>query len=168
MRSFRYRHPCRDRRRGGHLALLALSVLVFFIPSLVGVQVATAAGIGPKIVDGHVYDSSLAPVAGASVEVKIMSGPTVRETQTDTTDSLGFYTVSFDPNNWDVGDTITTTATKGADSGSASTTANDSVFQTLDATLGAAIPEFSQGGVVLVVGSVIVLMLVGAGRRRAR
>lgn len=68
-----------------------------------------AADIGPKVVNGTIFDSGGHPITGADVAVSvynktthIQTGPTL----TTTTDDDGFYFVTVDPGNWDVGDKI--------------------------------------------------------------
>jgi hypothetical protein len=72
---------------------------------------AVSAEIGPYLVSGTVTDSAGRPIVGAGVVVVMMNGATEVDIASDTTDSNGFYTVSFATDNWEIGFSITSTAT---------------------------------------------------------
>jgi len=165
MRSFMYRHPCRAKNyRYRAIALLAACAMVLVLPPMFATQLTQAAA-GPLVVDGHVYDQTMTAVSGATVVVAVTNGATLRGTQTTTTDSVGFYTVTIDPNQWDVGNTLTVVATKLPDVGEASKTI-DSDFQTVDVMFGAVIPEFGPGMMAGVAGLTALIVIVGVRRRR--
>ena len=118
-----------------------------------------SAGPGPLVVYGYVYDSGGTPVEGAGVVVEVLeSGATL----SDTTDSLGRYDVSFTLSDWDVGDTVETTATFGSLVDSEIAVASFATLQ-IDVTFAYAIPEFgSFFGVVVatvLMGSVAVISM---------
>lgn len=167
MKHFIYRHPLREQKHYRGAVVLGLAAFVFVLPMLLTVQTASA-GVGPLIVDGTVRDSLLQNVSGASVTVQIKNGATVRDTQTTTTNATGFYTLSINPELWDIGNTVVVTATKGADSGDASATIDNDFGMTVNVTFGgSSIPELSTPALLGVVGATVVLVL-GLGVRKRR
>ena len=166
VKSFMYKHPV-----GGHdmkhgIAVLTVMVMVLGLPisAIVlnnpssanasvtppkgsqaddGQMTVSQQSVFPKIVDGTVRDLVGTPIGGASVTVTMMNGTTVTGTQTYTTVLDGFYTVTFQPAEWNAGYTITVSVTKGPEIGWNSTAADSEPFQTVDVTLGVVIPEIS-------------------------
>ncbi len=105
---------------------------------------ARTSAIGPKVLMGHVYQTDgITPAAGAQVTAAILSGFTIRATQSTTTNSTGFYTVTFGPSDWDIGNLIEVGALLGSVGGLGSAVADSSGVQTVDVTLSTTIPEFS-------------------------
>jgi hypothetical protein len=138
----------------GFLSRPAFAILIMFIvAAAIVISVAdlgrpntsVMAASGPKIVQGYVNDTVGTPLEGALVTVEIAAQGTgiVRDTQTDTTGSDGYYMVSFAPSNWDIGDTIHVTATYDTNQQLNQTVANDSASQQVNVNFGFAIPEFS-------------------------
>ncbi len=85
-----------------------------------------------------------------------------------TTDSGGFYTQTFAPTDWEVGDTIKVTATKGVESGSATTTATGDPTQQVDVTLTAVVPELGSPALAAVGMLAVVCAALILAKRRAR
>jgi len=167
LRSFMYKHPITRPRRIEAAILISFVALFFLIPVLSNISMRSTAAEGPKAVDGTVFDSSLNIVVGASVTVQVYidSSMIVRSTQSTTTDSLGFYTVTFGNTEWEIGDTIKVTATKGADSGTNSVVADSGFQQTLNITFGSVIPEFGSPLVISLAMVGIVLTFVISRRK---
>jgi hypothetical protein len=146
----------------------------FFVLSILAVallgSMSAMAGLGPKVVQGYVYDNAGNKLGGATVTVVVMNSTThlVRDTQTDTTGSDGYYMVSFDPNKWDIGDTIRARATSGSVQSDANQTiANESGAQDLDVHFKTAIPQFgSVLGFCVAAGLVCAVGLAFVSRRR--
>ena len=163
LRSFMYKHPITRPRRAEAAILVSFVALFLLIPVLSNISTPAKAGVGPNVIDGTVFDASLNIVQGATVVVDVMVGSTstVRSTQSTTTDSLGFYTVTFIDTQWEVGDTIKVTATKGSDSGTGSgVVGDDPPHETIDVTIGSAIPEFGSPVLISVAMAGIVLTFV--------
>jgi hypothetical protein len=138
----------------GFLSRPAFAILIVFI--VAAAIVASIADLGrsntsvvaasvPKIVQGYVNDTVGNPLGGALVTVKVVAQGTtnVRDTQTDTTGSDGYYMVTFDPSKWDIDDTINVTATYNSDQQSSQTIANGDPSQQVNVNFGFVIPEFS-------------------------
>jgi len=104
-----------------------------------------AVGPGPKIVQGYVNDTVGNPLEGALVTVEVVAQDTsnVRDTQTDTTGSDGYYMVTFSFDKWDIGDTIRVTATYDSNQQLNQTVASGDASQQVNVNFGFAIPEFS-------------------------
>jgi len=139
----------------GFLSRPAFAILIMFIvAAAIVISVAdlgrpntsVMAALGPKIVQGYVNDTVGTPLEGALVTVEIIAqaGGIVRDTQTDTTGSDGYYMVTFgDASKWDIGDTILATATYDSNQKSNQTIADDSGVQQVNVNFDFAIPEFS-------------------------
>jgi hypothetical protein len=170
VRSFMYKHPRRDRGLAKVMAILApiaLLLMVALVPIHVGSRAAVAA-VGPLAVDGTIYSSSGAIVAGASVVVTILDGTNVRVVMPTTSDINGFYAVSVDPSFWSTGNTILVGATKGSDFGENSTVADEGTpFATIDVHLGiSTIPELGGPATVALTVTAIGMLVVFFARRR--
>jgi len=125
----------------------------------------SVAAQGPKNVRGTVFDSIGNPVAGANVTVKIIhGGSTIATLWYDSTESNGFYTVTFGFGDWYDLDTIEVTAKYDLDEATNSTVADSGPLQTVDVHIGSLIiPEFGgllQAPVVVVSVSSTALILV--------
>jgi hypothetical protein len=168
VRTFMHKHPRRERGLVSVMAIIA-PIALFLMVALVPIHVASRASIaatGPLIVDGYVYSSTGVPVSGADVVVSIFDGTTHRWTEPpNTTDISGFYTVTVDPGQWDLGNTIVVGATKGTDVGENQTIA-DFEFQTIDVHFGTVIPELGGPAVTVLTVSAIGIMVVFCARRR--
>jgi len=127
------------------IVFIVAAAIVISVADLGRPNTSVMAALGPKIVQGYVNDTVGNPLEGAlvTVEIDAQGTGTVRDTQTDTTGSDGYYMVSFAPSNWDIGDTIHVTATYDTNQQSNQTVANDSTSQQVNVKFGFAIPEFS-------------------------
>ena len=135
---------------------LLLATMVAAPASDVDAELEGAPTTAVTVVMGTVYDSLGDPAVGADVNVSMYDGATLRSYQTDVTDSLGMYALTFGGMGgveWGVGDTILVEAEYNEESGTNSTTAHDSPLQQIDVTIGTVIPEFGDlGTIVPVVG----------------
>ena len=121
------------------VALLA----VFGAIACVAVPQGTIAEDFVKAVRGNVYDSLSNPIEGANVTVVVKDGETVTATYYyDETTSEGYYQVTVDLTEWEVGYTIEVTAKFGAAEDTETVVADSAPFQTVDVTLPMTIPEF--------------------------
>lgn len=116
-------------------------------------------GSSEKVVRGYVRDTDGRPMESVSVTVNIRlaSDDSIRTTLTELTDETGFYSLTFGPFDWDLGDRIEVIATHGSNQESESVVANSDVIQYVDITFPYAIPEFGS-----VVGFVIAGGLIAA------
>ncbi len=128
---------------------------------------ARIAAVGPKPISGNVYASGGAiPAVGATVIATVFDGINVRATASTTTDSSGFYEVTFAPEQWDIGNIIVVGATLNSDVGEGHVIADDSPAQTVNITLGYAVPELDVPVVLVVTGLGAVVVLEGRKRRK--
>lgn len=139
---------CGSSSRPAFAVLIMFIVAVAIVTSIADLgrpNASVMTGPGPKIVQGYVNDTVGNPLEGALVTVEIIAqvGGSVRDTQTDTTGSDGYYMVTFDLNKWDIGDTIRVTATYDSDQQSNQIVANGDASQQVDVNFGFTIPEFS-------------------------
>jgi len=148
------------------MAVIAATVAIPVSSILMPAQHAEGAQPSTHVVNGYVYDSGKAPVAGASVTVKVFNGPTLTDTETTTSLSNGLYSVTIGPNLWDAGYTITIDASKDTMTGSNQTTCNLEEPQYLNVTLTTVIPEFND--LAPVVGGMLVIAAVLATLSRRR
>jgi len=122
---------------------------------------ARITAIGPRVIAGYVYmPGGSTPAVGATVIATIWNGTSLRATIPTTSDSTGFYTVTFAPTDWDVGNLIVVGATLGLDFGEANAIADSSPLQYIDVTLGgAAIPELGVPAALMVsaVGMIVII-----------
>ncbi len=152
----------------GFLSRPAFAILIVFIVAAAIVtskadlgrpNTSVMAGLGPKVVQGYVNDTVGNPLEGALVTVEIVAQGTgtIRDTQTDTTGSDGYYMVTFgDVSKWDIGDTILVTATYDSNQQSNQTVANGDASQQVNVNFGFAIPEFSSPlGLVAALAAVV-------------
>jgi hypothetical protein len=147
------------------LAPIALLLMVALVPIHIGSR-ASMAAVGPLAVDGIIYSSGGIPVVGATVVVSIFDGLTFRAASLPfTSDSNGFYAVSFGGSEWDIGNRIVVVATHGSDIGQNETVA-DFDFQTIDVHLGTVIPELGGPVTTALTVSAIGMMVVFYARRR--
>ena len=86
------------------------------------------ASIWPMPIDGYVLDRVGDPVVGANVTVKVYTGTTLKATRYyDSTEVDGFYAVTFDGPQWDIGDLVEATATFGTHVATSSIPADGSI-----------------------------------------
>lgn len=118
---------------------LSVALVAMFL-----VSYGASAATGPKQVRGYVRDVDGRLIQGISVTINVRwaSDDTVRSTLTDTSDETGYFSVSFGPSNWDIGDRIQVIGTHQSNQQSNSTTADDLPFQWCNVTFPYAIPEF--------------------------
>jgi hypothetical protein len=183
IRSFMYKHPARMTNAKHTFTMLGVILAILAAPFASAMMAVDSGGsvggsndagmqaqLFPRPVAGYIYDAVGVPVNGASVTVKMINlVGTVTETQTQTTASDGFYSVSFAQANWDINYTIRIEATKNAQTGineTACLSVDDMPIQWLDATLGTIIPELSSYAPVVVSGFMMVSLAVIASRRR--
>ena len=151
--------------RSRHIAVV-LTTMVFAL-TFVALMVpdATQAGTGPKIVRGYIWDSASNLIEGAEVTVSILaqSDLSVRATYSETTGADGEYYLSFDPDDWFIGDTIQTVATYNAVQETESTAATVDGVQWVNIQFEFEIPEFGSylglliaGGAIGIVGIAVV------------
>jgi len=145
--------------RSKRMLPLFVSLAVIAMLSLYMVPKAEAA-LFPTIVRGFVWDSAGTPVEGADVSVSTIQGVTTRGTYTDTTDANGFYSVTFPGAEWDVGDTIKTTATFSGNQEDNETIAADAVVQWVNVTYTFEIPEFGSSLGLIAAGGMVGLVAV--------
>jgi len=157
-------------------ALISLVLSVCFALAMFTLVVSddASAGDGLKIVRGYVWDKVGRAVedADVTVNIRLASDDTVRSTMTETTDSVGWYSVTFGMSDWDIGDRIETIATYNSvqeDNSTTATSSNIWPIQYLNVTFAFEIPQFgSTLGLVIAggaVGMVAVVSLVVLRRR---
>lgn len=86
-------------------ALMVLVLAVAIVP-----RSSVAADDHPMQIKGYVYDNAGHKVANADVTVTIYSGATPGAFGTDTSDSVGYFTVDFAKGQWATGDKVLITA----------------------------------------------------------
>lgn len=137
--------------------IAVLGVLAIVMPADV-----SQAAVGPKIVEGTVYDYQGDRLAMAHVSVTMFSGDVARTTLTVYTDETGWYRVTFGPSDWDVGNSIVVVVTVGNSQQVEQVLADESPLQIIDVHFLYAIPEFGIiGGVIagIVVGILALILL---------
>lgn len=102
--------------------------------------VPTAAGPANLTVIGYVYDNAGTPLEGADILVEVRAGSF--PTRSATTDEDGFYLVDFDLADWQIGDTVRTTATYNTVEEFEEGVADGSTVVNLDIHFAFEIPEF--------------------------
>jgi len=135
-------------------AIIVLAMIVASRPSV--------AGDVPKTVRGYIWDDAGRPMEGASVTVEIRNPDnSVQSTDMDTSDSTGFYSVMFENNEWDAGDTINVTATWDSNQEDNWTTAlAGEVAQYVNVSFPFEIEEFGSAAGLLLAGGVIACVAV--------
>jgi hypothetical protein len=118
----------------------------------------------PKVVRGFVWDSEGRTVEAADVTINIKDGGSTIATYTETTTSIGFYSLTVASEDWDVGNTIELIASFGGNQDSNSTIATSAPIQYVNMTFTFEIPEFgSMAGFIVtggLLGAVAVVALV--------
>jgi parallel beta-helix repeat protein len=110
-----------------------------------------------KTIKGQVRDQMDTPIPGAQVAVTIKNGEIVIVTKTTTTDTDGYYAVTFDQDEWEIGYTIDVTVEYGEVQPTETILADGSTTQTVDIQLPFAIAQFGDW-----VGLLLAGVLVGA------
>ncbi len=133
---------------------LTVAIVAMFLVSY-GVNAAT----GPKQVRGYARDVNGSLIQGIPVTINIRwaGDDSIRATLAASSDENGYYSVTFEYTQWDIGDRIQVIATHGANQVSNSTVAVDFPFQYCNVTFSYAIPEFGS-----IVGFVIAGGLIAA------
>lgn len=123
-------------------------IITLFLISAPSMVPSVAAPVGPKMVQGYVYDAGLNPYSGANVTINSKNGATtVKTLYYDSSDTDGYFTVTFANNEWDIGYTIEVIAQGGMESGTNSTTIADAFpYMYVNVTLSGVIPEFGAFG----------------------
>ena len=159
-----YRH-----RKTGFAISFCIVIIGLVLLSAAITSDNVTAGSFPKGVVGVVRDSAGTPLEGADVTVNMLdgAGPTIRDTQTDTTDSDGQYAVTFALEYWEVGDTIDVIATYNAAEETNSSTADILPFNQVDITYAFEIPEFgSLSGILISAGILGIIASVALRKRK--
>jgi hypothetical protein len=125
------------------------------------------AATGPKIVRGYIWDDAGRLVEGAEVTINMLaqSDSSVRATYSETTPATGYYSVTFDMGEWDIGDMIQVIATFDSKQEPNSTVATSVGPQWVNVSFDFEIPEFGSylglliaGGAIGIVGIAVVSM----------
>ncbi|MBE0517769.1 MAG: hypothetical protein IH630_00905 [Thermoplasmata archaeon] len=163
-------HPSnkRIRKRSTHFAVALTTVAFALIASSLMVSNGALAAIAPKQVKGYIWDSAGRPADGTDVTINILrqSDSSIRATMSETVGASGYYSVSFDPDEWDIGDTIQVIATyESAQQPPVSVVATSVPYQWANVTFLFEIPEFGSylglllaGGAIGAVGIAVVAM----------
>ena len=143
---------------------VVMVVTVIFAVGMLLAPAMVSAASGPKAVAGYVWDNAGNNITGASITVNIRNLTNViKATQSDTTDSDGYYAVTFQPADWEIGYTIETISTYNSIQETNSTTATNYPFQFVNISYPFEIPELgSWVGLVIAggfLGAVAVVML---------
>jgi len=148
-------------KRSKKRAMISIAVLSISIIALIVIASNASAASGPKVVRGYILDSVGRTVEGADVTVNIINASTkeVVSTLSETTNATGFYSVTFGPSDWEIGDDIEVIATYNAAQESNSTTATDYPVQYVNVTYAFEIPEF--GSMVGFLASAGIIGIVG-------
>ena len=147
------------------LVLSATAALIALV-SLSLFSAPAAAGSADLTVHGYITDSNGDPVEGADVLVEVLAG--THPQLSFTTLSDGHYQVDFDLSQWQVGDTVQTTATYGGNPESNTGVADASTVLQIDVQFTLAIPEFgSLTGVLVTMGIIGVIATVSMRRKKA-
>jgi hypothetical protein len=141
----------------GRAALVITMVLTVAIVAMFLVSYGVNAATGPKQVRGHARDVDGRLIQGIpiTVNIRLASDDSVRATLTASSDEDGYYSVTFEYTQWDIGDRIQVIATHGANQVTNNTTAIDFPFQWCNVTFPYAIPEFGSVIGFVVAGGLI-------------
>lgn len=135
------------------VSAVALSVIVLAAMAMaVG---KSSAEVFPKEVRGFVWDSEGRAVEGADVVVTVKDGETERVSYSETTSSIGFYSLTVAPDKWDEGNTIEVVAEFNGKERPNSTVATLSPLQWVNVTFTFEIPEFGGMTGLLVTGGLL-------------
>ena len=135
------------------VALAAIALMPVFSQSV-------SAATMPKAVRGYITDSAGNPLESALVVVNIRDQAdydNIRATDSYTTSSTGYYSITFAMDDWDIGDTIQVIATWDSNQRDNETTADGVAFQDVWVVFPFEIPQF--GGLI---GTLVAIGAVGA------
>ena len=137
------------------LAILACFLLLATVA--VTVPSSSTGDTFPKVIYGFIRDSEGTPLVGADVTVNIKRPDTsIRATLTDTSDSSAGYMVSFEPEDWDLGDNAEVIANyQGHQDDNSTLPFTDEEPQWLNLTYIIVIPEFGSATGLLVTGALL-------------
>ena len=147
-------------KRSKAVSTVMIVAVILSIGMLLAPGIVSAAS-GPKNVRGTVWQNNGSKLVGADVTVNIRwaSDDSIRSTLSDTTDGNGFYSVTFAPALWDIGDRIEVISTFSTKQESNSTGAISAPVQYINVTYTYEIPVFDSiwgfaiaGGALAVVG----------------
>jgi len=127
------------------VAVMPLCAVALLVASMIVAPGASAAPQTDQLqIRGYIWDYAHKPVSGAQVTVHSVNGTTVVDTQTDTTDATGYYSVNFMPGKWDTypGNHFEITATCPSGQGGNSTPTIDEPYLWLNVTYVFEISEF--------------------------
>lgn len=114
------------------------------------------AASGPKVVRGYIRDNEGTVLQNADVTINILYPDTsLRSTLSDTSDSSGFYSVTFGNSDWDIGNTIQVIATYSSNQERNSTLANANPVQYVNVTYPYVIDEFGSALGLIMAGGAI-------------
>jgi hypothetical protein len=141
----------------GRAALVLTMVLTVAIVAMVLVSYGVNAATGPKQVRGYARDVDGRLIQGIPVTINIRwaSDDSVRATLAASSDENGYYSVTFEYSQWDIGDRIQVIATHGSNQVSNSTIADDFPFQYCNVTFPYEIPEFGSMIGFIIAGGLI-------------
>jgi len=134
------------------------------LATLASIPSPAAAGPSNLTVYGWVYDSAGNPLEGADILVQVMAGS--NPTEPGTTNSEGYYQVEFDLADWQIGDTVRTTATYNTIEDYEEAVATSSTMVNIDIHFAFEIPEFGSLPGVLVATLMVGAVAVFAVRKR--
>ena len=142
----------------GSLIIAFMAVAVAAIALMPVFSQSVSAATMPKAVRGYITDSAGNPLEGALVVVNIRAQAdydTIRATDSYTSLSTGYYSISFGPSDWDVGDTIQVIATWESNQRDNETAADGAAFQDVWVVFPFEIPQFgSLLGALVAIGAV--------------
>ena len=146
----------RRKRIPGITVIVAVAVLLM---AVLASSSQTSAGDGLKIVRGWIWDDAGNNVTGASVVVNIIAPDTsTRATDSELSDADGWYSITFGPSDWEIGDTIQVICTYESsqeDEEIAAISSAGSPYQYVNITFPFEIPQFgSLLGTMITVGAV--------------
>ncbi len=142
--------------RGRILAGVVLLSLVIMPLLMIAAPLVRGDFVGTFIVDGTVKDNAGRPIKDVPVVVVSKDGSTVVNTQFATTDTDGFYTVTFPTETVDLGHWIIATATSGGEQVSGNVTVDNDFGLTIDLQFPFEIPQFGT-----IIGFLAVAAIVG-------
>ena len=132
------------------MAIGAILVMTFNAPANGDVGIPENNPVGPLIVRGTVYDVNSVPIPDCPILVKLFDKNMIlTQTLTDVTDSIGYYSVTFGVNEWEVGGMITVIAQIDGQAEAHSVIGGCDPIITIDLQFNFAIPEFGGVGGIL-------------------
>ncbi len=129
---------------GTRVAVASLVAILAFAAITTNTAKKVSAGLGPLPVSGIIYDSAGEPLVGADVAVTVYNKTThlqVGPTLTIKSDEVGFYTVTIDPGNYQLGDKVDVVASYNSQQANNSTAAQEPMLW-IDVHFALAIHQF--------------------------